>query len=482
MKEKCIIFARCSTESQDIEQQTAELYKAAQKCGFTRSNIIEISDKESGVCLSFEEREGISELLHTIETENVARIIIYEISRLARRADVFYKVRDILIEKHIQLQVLTPGFEMLKSDGTIDENSNLLIGIFLSMAESEGRVRKARLARGKAKAREEGRWLGGTPPFGYKLQNHRIVIDDNAHIVKRIFNMYVQDQHSAGSIASELRSEGVLNHKSHYYSVQFVLRALKNERYTGTGEYPQIISNELWEKVKAKRTAFNFNSRQTESTSTALAKHIYKSEDGYNYICQAKLGKYEVTIHRYSIRLDFADKFAWKVTKEFIERNKVQENMSERITRQIQLLHRKIHTLNNNIDEENKKMERLEERYIDGAISKDKLNKLESKIKLAIKSLNKELKELYEELHQNEENLNNTNKIVDIDNLSIDDKIELIHNTIKYITVERLIKYSMIFHVTYMNGEQEHYKIHTFKKTVKKSAKTLINRHLETQL
>ena len=53
---KCICFARVSTAIQDLEQQTEELYREAERNGYTKDKVILIENKESAVKLDEEER------------------------------------------------------------------------------------------------------------------------------------------------------------------------------------------------------------------------------------------------------------------------------------------------------------------------------------------------------------------------------------------------------------------------------------------
>ena len=105
-----------------------------------------IEDKESAVRLSEAERSGINRLYSEIDKNNVAAVYVYELSRLSRRPDVIYSVRDRLMAAGVQLVVVNPSIRLLRPDGRMDENANVLIGIFCAMAENEGYIRKARLA------------------------------------------------------------------------------------------------------------------------------------------------------------------------------------------------------------------------------------------------------------------------------------------------------------------------------------------------
>ena len=59
---KSIILSRVSTDSQDIKQQTDKVLAEVKKDGFSDDDIIIIEDKESGVLLSEEERNGLNKL------------------------------------------------------------------------------------------------------------------------------------------------------------------------------------------------------------------------------------------------------------------------------------------------------------------------------------------------------------------------------------------------------------------------------------
>ena len=46
---------------------------------------------------------------------------------------------------------MNPYCKVMNDDGTLSETSNILFGIFATMAENEGYIRKARLNRGRMK-------------------------------------------------------------------------------------------------------------------------------------------------------------------------------------------------------------------------------------------------------------------------------------------------------------------------------------------
>ena len=63
----CICFARVSTQSQDLTQQTNAIISEAQKLGYDDEHRIIIEYKESAIYLAEDERAGIESLKKTIE-------------------------------------------------------------------------------------------------------------------------------------------------------------------------------------------------------------------------------------------------------------------------------------------------------------------------------------------------------------------------------------------------------------------------------
>ena len=162
MKKYCICFCRVSTQQQDLNQQRSAIISEAIKLGYDLDHQIVIEYKESGISLSSNERAGIDKLKETISTNpNVDCVICWELSRIGRRADVIYDIRDFFLNHKIQWVVMTPYMRLLESDGKMSQTSSLMLSLFTSVAESEMAIAKERFARGKARSKELGKYTGG---------------------------------------------------------------------------------------------------------------------------------------------------------------------------------------------------------------------------------------------------------------------------------------------------------------------------------
>ena len=132
---KVCIYARVSTKGQDYERQLEELRKYAIQMKY--DVVCEFSEKVSGA-KKVEEREALVELLSYVEAHHVDKVLIYECSRLSRRAVDFLSVIDTLTNLKISVYIHQNGLETLLPSGTPNPIAQLVLGI-LAQFKSMGR-------------------------------------------------------------------------------------------------------------------------------------------------------------------------------------------------------------------------------------------------------------------------------------------------------------------------------------------------------
>lgn len=138
-------------------------------------------------------------------------------------------------------------------------------GIILeSLLEGMNQYFSAELAqkvkRGMRETRLKGLYQGGGLPYGYKVVNRKIVIDETkAEAIRFIFNQYLLGI-SVREIIANLTEKGIL-YKGKPFAINTVYGMLSNEKYSGIykhGEevidnmYPQLIDKEIYESVRHK--------------------------------------------------------------------------------------------------------------------------------------------------------------------------------------------------------------------------------------
>lgn len=156
-KTKAIIYARVSTAGQDYDRQLAELKQYADRMGY--DVVKTFSEKISGA-KKVEERQAMTELLNYIEVNKVDKVLIYECSRLSRRAVDFLSIIEIFNEKKISLYIHQNGLETLLPNGKINPIATLVLGILAQFNGMERSLIRSRMESGYNNFRNNGGVVG----------------------------------------------------------------------------------------------------------------------------------------------------------------------------------------------------------------------------------------------------------------------------------------------------------------------------------
>lgn len=157
MKTKVIIYARVSTIAQDYERQLSELRGYASRMNY--EVVKEFSEKISGA-KKVEEREALTDLLKYVEENEVDKVLIYECSRLSRRAVDFLQVVEYLTGHEISVYIHQNGLETLLHDGSPNPIANLVLGILAQFNSMERGLIRSRMESGYKHFRQRGGKVG----------------------------------------------------------------------------------------------------------------------------------------------------------------------------------------------------------------------------------------------------------------------------------------------------------------------------------
>lgn len=154
---KVVIYARVSTKVQEYDRQLDELRKYAEQMGY---NVVsEFSEKISGA-KKVEERAALTELLAFTETNKVDKVLIYECSRLSRRAIDFLTVIETLTARKISVYIHQNGLETLLPNGTPNPIAQLVMGILAQFNSMERSLIRSRMESGYNHFRAQGGKVG----------------------------------------------------------------------------------------------------------------------------------------------------------------------------------------------------------------------------------------------------------------------------------------------------------------------------------
>ena len=440
---RVIVLSRVSTSGQDLTQQTDEVLREVYKDGYTDKNIIIIEDTESAIKLSEEERHGLNKMKdHINKNKSIECVYIYELSRLSRRQLVLFSIRDFLVERKIQLICLKPYFRLLELNGEMSQTGSLMFSLFSSLSESEMMLKQERMMRGRRRNKELGKSIGGRKPFGYDVDKEkRYIIDPiESSIVKRIFTDYGYGNKSMREIATELKEEGYFPN-NHINTVRLKVQVILNRAtYMGEFPYPRIISPELFSIVQ-QNIEYSSENRITHAKEPFLFKGLVcDARTGYVLSTNGAIDTYFSKHHTgAAIRRLNIDPLAWEHSKMMYERYVMnKDKLLKQIKASYQTTAQKIAVIDGEIKEIAIKMERVEESYILGRISKKKSEQLRQRL-LEERKIKKNRREELVDLFIRKQSQKKCLLLDTIDEslLTHEDKLSIIHQVIDIITVEK---------------------------------------------
>ena len=248
-----VIYARYSSDSQTEQSIEGQLRVCKE---FAERNDIFIVDTyiDKAMTGTNDNRPDFQRMLKDASKKEWDYVLVYKLDRFSR--DKY----ETVMHKH---ELKKFGVKVISAMENIPDTPEgiILEGVIESMNEYYSKELSQKIKRGMKENRIKGIYQGGGIPYGYKVVDRKLVIDENlAEIVKFIFNEYLNGKY-AREIAEELNNKGIFKNNKIFF-VNTIFNILNQECYTGIyrkdGEifdnmYPQIISQELFNKVKAKR-------------------------------------------------------------------------------------------------------------------------------------------------------------------------------------------------------------------------------------
>ena len=168
MKKVCI-YARVSTQGQDYQRQLSELREYASRMNY--EVVREFSEKISGA-KSVAERQALTELLDYAAANRIDKVLVYECSRISRRAIDFLQVIEQLTQKKVSVYILQNGLETLMADGSVNPIAQLVLGIIGQFNSMERSLIRSRMSSGYQHFRSNGGKVGRKE--GYKKSDEQM--------------------------------------------------------------------------------------------------------------------------------------------------------------------------------------------------------------------------------------------------------------------------------------------------------------------
>ena len=289
-KQRCAIYTRKSSE-EGLEQEFNSLHAQREACeAFVASQHSEgwvlVRDQydDGGLSGGTLERPGLQRLMEDIEDGLVDVVVVYKIDRLSRSLADFAKLVEVFDRNGVTFVSVTQAFNTTTSMG------RLTLNILLSFAQFEREVTAERIRDKVAASRKKGMWMGGVPPYGYRVENRKLVVDEEAAAhVRWIFARFLEIG-SGTELAREVGTRGIRTQRGNRIDKKYIYRMLNNRAYIGEavhkgesypGEHDAIIDRETWDRVHAILTESpRKRAARTRADTPALLKGLLFGPDG----------------------------------------------------------------------------------------------------------------------------------------------------------------------------------------------------------
>ena len=186
---------------------------------------------------TIEGRPEMRKLLKRIETPKIKAILVVEVQRLSR-GDLEDCGRLIKLLRYTNTMVITPQ----KIYDLNDEYDRDGFERELKRGNEYLEYTKKILQRGKDLSLQAGNYVNGVTPYGYEREwitegRRKIptlsIVEDEAKIVRMIFDWYVNEGIGATKICQRLNSMGIKARKGGLWKKSSIVNMLKNEHYIG---------------------------------------------------------------------------------------------------------------------------------------------------------------------------------------------------------------------------------------------------------
>lgn len=297
-KIKVYLYTRVSTSIQ-IEGYSLEAQKSRMKA-FAIYNDYEIVGEYEDAGKSGKSIEGriqFNRMMEDIKSgkDGVSFVLVFKLSRFARNAADVLSTLQIMQDYGVNLICVEDGIDSSKDAG------KLMISVLSAVAEIERENIRIQTMEGRIQKAREGKWNGGFAPYGYKLEDGKLFInEEEAVAIRTIFDQYVNTTIGANGISKYLENHGIRkiprqNGKNPVYNGKIAFGRRTLEKVHGTrNEYKQveqdeylisegiheaIVSDEVWQaaQVKLKSQAKKYEHvNKGKDTRTHLLSGIVK--------------------------------------------------------------------------------------------------------------------------------------------------------------------------------------------------------------
>jgi site-specific DNA recombinase len=423
---RCVVYTRVSTKDQaDNNMSLVTQKKLCEQ--FCEKNGLEIVAYFGGTYESAktDERKEFNAMLAFIKRckEPLAHIVVYSIDRFSRSGANAIYIKEQLSKQGVTIQSVTQPTDTATSSGRLQQNIQLIFSDF------DNELRREKSVTGMREALARGEWIS-TLPKGYdnlRINGKRkIVVNELGKKLRQIFEWKANEQIGLEEIKSRLAKQGIK------LPTQRISDILKNPFYCGVivnklldgqiidGVHEKLITKELFLKANAIKNGNTGGYKVMIANDGIPLKHFVKCETCGTYLSGYKATKNKKYYYKCPTKGCGCNKRAEQLHEQFI--SKLDDHIVNINEQNIPILRdamREIYKAKNSANEDakltfesqlkeiRKKLERLEERFVNEEISREIFEKFHKKLKT-------EKLEIETNLHKPENRSSNPEKAIEV--------------------------------------------------------------------
>lgn len=277
MAVKVYTYTRVSTAMQ-IDGYSLDAQKARMK-SFADYNSYEIVGEYEDAGKSGKSIEGrlqFSQMMDDIKSgkDGVSYVLVFKLSRFGRNAADVLSTLQVMQDFGVNLICVEDGIDSSKDAG------KLMISVLSAVAEIERENIRVQTMEGRIQKAREGKWNGGFAPYGYKLVNGCLEInEEEAEAIRVIFEQYVDTNTGANGISKYLEDHGIhkiirQNGKTPLFDAALIRKILRNPVYCGKIAYGRRKT----EKIHGTRNDYHLVEQDNYLLTDGIHKPIVSEE------------------------------------------------------------------------------------------------------------------------------------------------------------------------------------------------------------
>lgn len=275
---KCYIYTRVSTSMQvdgfSLDAQKEKLRRYAE---FQQMYVAGEYSDEGKSGKNTGGRPDFLRMIADIESgkDKIDYVLVFKLSRFGRNAADVLNSLQRMQDFGVNLICVEDGIDSSKDSG------KLLISVLSAVSEIERDNILVQTMAGRQQKAREGKWNGGFAPYGYSLVDGKLIIaEDEAEIIRIIYDKYIHTNLGLSGIAAYLNNNGYKkkqrqNNTLNAFATSFIKSVLDNPVYCGKLAYGRRKT----EKIQGTRNEFHIVKQSTFPVYDGIHEAIISEED-----------------------------------------------------------------------------------------------------------------------------------------------------------------------------------------------------------